>query len=229
MTLSLYICGRYYKNKSNNQIVIYEDSLYTYKNKLDSEYVAKNLYIQEIKDLKNGNKELYDEIKNLKDNPLVVTKVVTKYEIKEVATNSDSIKQTTDSLNNVWKNLYWSANEDNGYYSISGHTDVVSNFSKFSTTISNLTIPVKFTFDLIEGKEDKQLKIIARSNNPYVKVEDIDGAVIDPTDIKTLKKCFPQKHWHLGISVGYGIGIYNKTVIATPQIGLGLTYSFFSF
>ena len=48
-----------------------------YKNKLDSEYVAKNIYIQTANQLKKTNQELYDEIKNLKDNPVVVTKVVT--------------------------------------------------------------------------------------------------------------------------------------------------------
>ena len=58
---------------------------------LDSEYIAKNLYIQEIEDLKNQNEELYAEIKNLKDNPLVVTKIVTEYEIKKVPAKSDSI------------------------------------------------------------------------------------------------------------------------------------------
>ena len=131
--------------------------------------------------MKNQNKELYAEIKNLKDNPLVVTKIVTKYEIKEVPAKSDSIGQSKDSLNNVWKNLYWSANETNGYYSLTGRTDVLSNFSQFSTTINNLSIPVNFTFNLIEGKKDKQIKIIARSNNPYVQIMDIEGVVVDPT------------------------------------------------
>ena len=91
LLLGMYISARHYQHAANNQTFIYKDSLYVYKNMLDSEYVAKNLYIQEIEDLKNQNEELYAEIKNLKDNPLVVTKIVTKYEIKKVPVKSDSI------------------------------------------------------------------------------------------------------------------------------------------
>lgn len=226
LLLGMYISARHYQHAANNQTVIYKDSLYVYKNMLDSEYIAKNLYIQEIEDLKNQNEELYAEIKNLKDNPLVVTKIVTKYEIKEVPAKSDSIGQSKDSLNNVWKNLYWSANETNGYYSLTGRTDVLSNFSQFSTTIDNLSIPVDFTFDLIEGKKDKQIKIIARSNNPYVQIMDIDGAVVDPTKIETLRKCFPQKHWHIGPSIGYGL---TSDMKLRPSLNISLMYSIFSF
>lgn len=226
MTLGLFLQARFYRHESIYQRVIYNDSLYVYKNKLDSEYVAKNLYIQEIKDLKTQNKELYDEVKNLKDNPLVVTKVVTKTIIKEVQAKSDSIGQSKDSLDNVWKNLYWSAVQEKNYYSITGRTDVLSNFSQFKTTISDLQIPVKFSFDIIEGKKDKQLRFIARSDNPFVKIEDIDGVVLDPTKIKTLKKYFPTKHWHLGPSISYGL---TSDLKLQPSLNISLTYSLISF
>ena len=45
LTLGIYISARHYQHAAHNQTVIYKDSLYVYKNILDSAYVAKNLYI----------------------------------------------------------------------------------------------------------------------------------------------------------------------------------------
>ena len=62
--------------------------------------------------MKQNNYELYDEIKNLKENPIVVTKT-------NIVVNTDTVYMTSDSIispNDTLRELYWSANEQNGYY-----------------------------------------------------------------------------------------------------------------
>ena len=74
-------------NHAQNQLLYnknsYADTLTVYKNKLGEAYTAKNTYVQTIKDLKKTNTELYDEVKSLRDNPIIVTKIKTEY-IKKI-------------------------------------------------------------------------------------------------------------------------------------------------
>jgi len=234
LLLLVFLEARMYRIRSEQQTVILQDSLTTYKNKAKEEYAAKNIYIQSAKELKKQNNELADEMKKLKDNPVVITKTKVVTKIVEVPMNSDSIGNSTahhdtDSAGTTtsYKSLYWSRQETNNYYSISGRTDVRTDFGKFQTTLTSLEIPVNLTFDIIE--KDKQLQFIGRTDNPYVSIVDMNGAVIDPQKSKVLKKMFPQKHWHIGIHGGYGFGLHDNTIILTPQLSLGLTYSLFSF
>ncbi len=37
-----------------------------------------------------------------------------------------------------------------------------------------------------------------------------------------------RKPWGIGVSVGYGFGLQNNVVYATPYIGMGITYDIFS-
>lgn len=230
MLLLVFLEARMYRIRAEQQTVILQDSITTYKNKADEEYAAKNIYIQSAKQLKQQNNELAEELKKLKDNPVVITKTKIVTQIKEVVMNSDSIGNSTahhDADTTAYKTLYWSRQEINSYYSIAGQTDVRTDFGAFQTTLTNLEIPVKLTFDIIE--KNKQLQFIGRTDNPYVSIVDMNGAVIDPQKSKVLKKMFPQKHWHFGIHGGYGLGLHNNTVILTPQLSIGVTYSLFSF
>lgn len=225
--LALYASFKHARAQADNVEYIYRDSIYKYKNKVDEDYAAINLYVQKISELKGRNDELRSEIKNLKDNPFVVTNVVTNTIIKDVPTKSDSITQHTDTAGTaVWNTLHWSAREPAGHYSLKGSTDVMSDFSAFSTRIGEISVPAKFTFDIVEGKKDGQLRFIAKSSNPYVIVQDMDGVVLDPSKIKTLKKSFPQKRFHIGPSFGYYL---TSDMKLRPALGLGISYSIISF
>lgn len=235
---------RHYMNESYNRAVIAERALYEYKNKVDQEYIARDVYIQTKKELEKYNKELAEEIKNLKDNPIVVTKVVTKTVIKEVPAESDSVTHHNDSVNNErWTDLHWSAREKDGHYTIVGSTSVKAGvtFSSgaptlrngstvtvtdFKTKLTEVSIPAKLTLNVIEDTKAKQLRFIGRSDNPYVTISDLDGVVVDPKKSKMLKSCFPQKRVCIGPYVGYGIGTDLKL---SPQIGIGVSYMLLGF
>lgn len=204
----------------------YADTLTVYKNKLGEAYTAKNTYVQTVKDLKKTNAELYEEVKNLKDNPIVIVKTKTEFKKDTVYTQKDSINPVyhNDSL---YYNLCWSANQEKQYYSFNGVTKVKYDFSDFSTLIKDMKVNTGITLDLID--DGKQLRVITKSENPYINVNDINSVVIDPTKSKTLSKYFNRQHFIVGPYVGYGIGIHDNKLIATPTIGIGITYKIFGF
>lgn len=210
------ISARYYYNKSLYPTVIYNtDSLEVYKNKLEEEYRAKNIYVQSIDQLKQNNSELYDEIKNLKDNPIVVTKT-------NIVVKTDTVYMTSDSIiapNDTLRELYWSVNEQNGYYAIKGQTNVRTDFSSFDTQINLFNIPITMTMDIIE--KDKQLQFIGRSDNPYVTITNVNGVIVDPTKSDVIKSYFKPKRWSVGPQVGVGV---SSDLKITPYIGVGITY-----
>lgn len=49
LLLGTFLAYKHYMKLANERIVVSNDSLTIYKNKLDSEYVAKNVYIQTTK------------------------------------------------------------------------------------------------------------------------------------------------------------------------------------
>ena len=98
------------KNDFNDIQNTAQDTLTVYKNKVGELYSQQKVYITEINDLKKSNSELYDEVKNLNDNPVVVTKVQTVTEFKDKSTSStktiiDNFKSNEEATNNWADNL----------------------------------------------------------------------------------------------------------------------------
>jgi hypothetical protein len=214
------ICGivahHYYSKSKTPYIVSGTDSLSIYKNKIKEEYISRDIYVQDVNSLKKRNTDLYNEVKNMKDNPVVVsnTKIVFRTNERLIA-KSDSIVPASDTV----KSLFWSLNEKNGYYSMKGQTDVKTDFSHFTTSVNSFSIPVNLKLDLVES--ENQLKIITKSDNPYVTVENTDGALINPKKSKVIKSFFPRKRWTIGPFIGYG---FDKDLNRTPFIGIGVSY-----
>ena len=225
--LGFYFYGRYYKNKSieyYNQRGIWADSVSLYKNKLGEEYASKLTLIMDNKDLKKYNEDLYNEVKNLKDNPLVITKTDLQTVIKEVAAKNDTVYVHDTDTQGVKNYTYeWSV-KDSVWYSVKGISEIKSDFSSFKTTIPELKLNTALTLNLIETKEN--LQVIAKTDNPYVRISDIQSVVIDPKKSKTLKSYFPQKQWGVGPQVGIGL---TGDLKFRPYIGLGVQYSIINF
>lgn len=223
MCVGLYIGARHYYHKALTPIVVYNtDSLEIYKNKIKDEYVAKDIYVQEVKDLKKQNTLLAQEVKNLKDNPIVITKTDIKVQLDTIYTEKVIIyKEENDST----YYLKWRKHEKNGYYAIDGETRVKSDFSDFSTIISDFHLDTNLTLDILDNG-DKKLRLIGRTDNPYIRITNIDGAVFDPSDSKVLKKYYKQKRWSLGPYIGVGVVTNGKFY---PQLGIGLSYGIFQF
>ena len=216
------LAARHYYKRATTPVVIVNDSLEIYKNKLNEEYVAKNTYIKTIDELKLLNDELSEEVKNLKDHPITITKIKQYFHTDTIYATSDSI--VVADTDTTQRQLHWHSTHPDYYYSITGLTDVASDFSRFNTTLTNIYIPVDLTVDLIES--GKQLKFIARSDNPFVKINDINGAVIDPTKSSVIKSRFKQKKWHIGPQLGFGLTSEMKF---RPYVGIGIGYGIINF
>ena len=161
-------------------------------------------------------------IKHLKDNPIVVTKTEIKYEIKEVAIKNDSVK--VDSTNNVIKNYY---NYKDNYLkaNISHFLDINSN--KGELLLSDISSTTNLYLDIIE--KNKKPAIIARLDNPYLDISNIDGGFVNLENSKVLNKYYKQQNrWNFSVNLGV-FTIYNintKKFEAGPGFGASIGYSF---
>lgn len=204
---------------AKGDVVIWNDSTLVYKNKYNEEYLAKNTYILEVQKLKEYNEELYKEYQSLKDHPIVITKT-------DIITKIDTIKTNIDSLfsgDNIidWD---WSAN-DKDFYHISGgsYVEFGNDSTSVGTEIDNITINSRLTLDVIDN--GKQLEVIAKTDNPYVTLSDMQSVVIDPTTSPTLSRYYKPKRWGFGPYLGVGIN-GGTDFKGSPQIGWGVSIGF---
>lgn len=223
----LILCGyfyfsyRHYYHESLTPVVVYNtDSLEIYKDKLKNEYVAKDIYVQDVTNLLREKGQLAIEVQHLKDNPIVVTKTDVQVRIDTVKAESIEIAQNDSTYD-----LRWRAVEPNGYYDLSGTTNVHSDFSQFSTQIDSFKMNANITIDILDNG-DKKLRMISRTDNPYINITNMDGVVFDPTDSKVLKRFYKQKRWSIGPYVGYGVTGTGKL---QPSVGIGISYGIIQF
>ena len=202
------------------ELVESQDTTLVYKNKAGELYAACETYIADIKELKTANEELYKEWKNLKDHPIIVEKVQTVIKIDTVYTKDDVV---IDTLSNIYTATF---NFTDKYYSIYGATTLDIPNKAASTSIYNIEIPATFTTDVIE--KNKKLYFLTKCDNPYVQINNIEGAIVSPEQSKVLKKRF-NRPWGVMIGVGPSITVENNTVKVYPSLQLTIGYKFISF
>lgn len=202
-------------SNSKSNIVILSDSISVLHNKNgDLTYFKESAEIS-LKDLENINKKLYDEVKYLKDNPIVVEHIETKYEIRYVYMESKLDSIVMDSIKTY--NIYWEYDNKENLF-IKGITsvdlDYKSNLLKHKTYLDNLSLNIELYGALIKEKKGK-LSYRVTSKSPYVSITKMDGFII--SNYKPKPKKF-------GISVfgGPSYDFVNKSMGAS--IGIGLSY-----
>lgn len=198
----------------------WSDTLTVYKNKQDELYAEREISTAEKRDLKEKQEELYNEIKKLKDNPITITKIETVTEIDSIYIR-DTVYQTSDReyrTDFLYKDE-WS--EFSGYSAFNLHS--LSGTTVFNRISFNSSIWVS----IIE-KDKKTLSLIARSDNPYLKINNLNGSVISPEDSKLLRQRY-RKPWGISAGIGVSTTYYNNRIIAVPAIQITLGYQFISF
>lgn len=194
------------------------DTLFDYKNKANEYYLAKETYITDLANLKKINQDLAAEVKKLKDNPIVVTKI-------EYETKIDSIK-VKDTLYVGQNNYTAMFDYSDDWAKINGYTffDVLQNDAY--TTIDQVSFKGNFYFDLIE--KNKKLYSIARTDNPYVQINNIETAIVSPDNSKVLKNYF-RRPWGIMVGVGPSVVLVDNTVKICPAIQVTIGYKFIDF
>lgn len=219
LCLSISRCSTY-KKRYENSYREYRDTLSVYMNKYNEIYAMNNAYITDLNTLKRENKELYDEVKSLRDNPIIVTKVKTEYIIDTITVIPELTTDTTtgDFFANISYADEW--NNFNGRFS----GNIYTGASMFS--MDQLQFNCSLTTDLIE--RDGKLYFITKSDNPYMKITDMDGYLVSPEKSKVLKKTF-NRPWGIMIGAGCTATVYDGKIMLLPGINLTLGYKILSF
>lgn len=223
-------------NTLEQNIFALNDSIRSYKTKNNELVFEKGSLIIENGSLKSLNESLYEDLKDLKDKPLVAIKTNLKivHDTISIFTNS---KETINSDGSLEKILNWEYEKkfnENNYRKFSASSklkiDTLHNLHVDSLHINKDEIGLSLITGLTENGD--YLEIFIKSNYPNFSPTKIDGALIEPSKSKILKNYFPDKKWGLSVYGGYGICIdpreTNPLYISNGlQIGIGVSYSIF--
>ena len=190
------------KQLYGNNVTALTDSVSYYKAKNGELVASKSLLEGDMSLLEKTNSELANELNSMKvKNPEQVVKIVTEY----IKTPSDTV-WVIDSTNvNITKQF----NFTDDYRSLVG--DVYLKNNMLGLNISKDEVYANYTLAI------KDNKAYITTNNPYIKISDIQGITI-PTP-KT-------KHFYLGPSINFGYDpIQNKP---TFNVGVSIGYGLFS-
>ena len=224
-------------NKLKREVTIFQDSTHYLKNKSGELFAQNDALILSKKQLKDLNVDLYNEINKMKENPLVITKIQTKFVYKDtlLITTIDTVYKTQKGkyFELSWKHdtLY----SPNNFFKIEGKTsfeiDSNLNICTYRSRLNNLQMAAKLYVSITEDKEHKMLHINARTDYPGLVFSDIDGFIIDPQKSSVLKNYLPNKKFSLSAFIGPGvcIGTGSFPVNAGVVMGLGISYHIISF
>jgi len=230
LTLTFKQCQVDSKSKT---LIILNDSVKVLKNRAGELYASNNAYVISSADLKKVNKELYDENAKLKNQkPLLVTKIVPKIEYRDTTLTTFISSYFDDNKNKVF-NLNWK--KDTTYsksnsFKLEGTTtlkiDTLLKPIDFSSKVKALDISMKLFLSVVENSKTKNLEINARTDFPGVTFQELEGYVIDPQKIKSIKEVIPKKRWGLGAYAGFGFSGNSSSMIVGPSVGVAITYNF---
>lgn len=190
------------KQLYDNNITALVDSISYYKAKNGKLVASKSLLEGDISLLKKTNLELKNELNSMKvKNPEQVVKIVTEY----INTPLDTVWVIDSKDANITKQFDFTDN----YRSLVG--DVYLKDDILGLNISKDEVYANYTLAI------KDNKVYITTNNPYIKISDIQGITI-PTP-KT-------KHFYLGPSINFGYDpIQNKPAF---NVGISIGYGLFS-
>lgn len=198
---------------ANNEIMVLNDSITT-KTLANGELVSsKHMLEVELRDLRVINDTLYDQVKQLKENPIYVQKVKMVYKTDTIIAESviDSIVTVDEKRYNIAWNHYDLA--DN--LTIKGVThvtfDSLSHIKNYGTSVDELSLDIELVGVLTKTKRGINYNVIPKSKN--IRITSLDGYVIQ--NYKTKPKKFGVSlftgptydfvHKTCGYSVGFGV------------------------
>ena len=190
------------KQLYNNNVTALIDSVSYYKAKNGELVASKSLLEGDMSLLKKTNSELANELNSMKvKNPEQVVKIVTEY----IKTPSDTVWAIDSTNVNITKQFDFT----DDYRSLAG--DVYLKNDMLGLNISKDEVYANYTLAI------KDNKAYITTNNPYIKISDIQGITIPTPKIK---------HFYLGPSINFGYDpIQNKP---TFNVGISIGYGLFS-
>ena len=190
------------KTSYKNNVTALVDTVSYYEAKNGELVASKALLEGDMSLLKKTNSELANELNSMKiKNPEQVVKIVTEY----IKTPSDTIWAIDSTNVNITKQFDFT----DDYRSLTG--DVYLKNNMLGLNISKDEVYANYTLAI------KDNKAYITTNNPYIKISDIQGITIPTPKIK---------HFYLGPSINFGYDpIQNKP---TFNVGVSIGYGLFS-
>jgi hypothetical protein len=227
--------------QATNNILAMNDSVRIEKTKNGELQFVKSALVTDMKNLKDMNIELYNEVKNQKKAIFYISQMtsVIKDDIKkqsnddiaykDPSTGADIIKWNFDTINDNWSRILNGKSYFTVKYDTSGKYTVKPSYS----VIDTLKQTMKLTTGLKASETKKDmLEIFIKSSYPGMTFTEIDGAIINPEDFKKYLPKTKPKPFAIGPYVGLGYGITLKN---TPQlvpvfnVGIGVQYKIINF
>jgi len=204
----------------------YKDTLIKVYNKNNELQYERAVLIADKKELKEKNKELYDEVKKQRGDVIYLATALAKIKNKEPI-----IIHTTDTVypdgSNGLKWDYFKQFDKYNSRTLVGESRFMIDSGKIVKPIITTLLKDEFSLGLTTGliEEKGQLKIFIKSDYPGFSIANLDGALIDPQKSKVLKAIMPKYRWGIGptFSVGFMYNPMNKGVGPYIGIGLGIT------
>lgn len=196
---SLRVTEQNYKASNDSIKILYKDN--------ENLIYEKNAYIlkeSELKDMLDMNTKEIKELKqSLQSSISYISKIEGNVQVDTIYMN-DTIYYK-DSI----PTIHFGYKDD--WLSLSGTTS----FKPLQTKINNIQVPISVETGLTED-----YNIFVKTNNPYVTIQNIDGAIIKD------KKINIDYHHELQVGIGFQYGLFNNQVDFGPQIGYGFVIEF---
>lgn len=222
-------------DESSQNLEALKDTVTHYKEKNGQLVFEKTAFVTTQEGLKSLNKQLADQVEDLKLHPITVTKVVVK-----VVTDTVQVVVTTGKP--YWGNNHtseyipanWNLDttySPGNYRNLSGsyvfEIDSNIHFKSHRFSIDHDEMGISFTTGIVEDRG--KARIVVTSAYPKFKADSIQGALFDPTKSEIIKKFFPPKRWSFGPYIGYGAYLDFKNARAGTAFnaGFSVNYSIF--
>lgn len=188
------------KEQMQHNIEALTDSVKHYRTISGDIATEKAILIGDIDLLKHTNDSLYHKVKELGIKKPDQVVYITNEIIREKRDTAWKVRtpemSKTFDFSDKWRDLVGNVTLKDSILGLSINKDIVR---------------MDYTIGIKDGR------VYISSSNPYVKFNEIQGITIPKTK---------QKHWHIGPTIGTGIGTDG---VIRPNIGLSLTYSIISF
>lgn len=206
---AIYQCHRN-DSISNTNIRALTDSITYYRTHNDDIVAVKSAFSARADELKTLNKDLYEKIKSLDVKPKTLTNTVYMKGETQFLPQDTAYVILRDTITNIINNngtLYRDFSFNDKWRDLEGYV-------KYTNDTLGLKISKDIVrFDYTVGM-DKHNKIYVKSDNPYVRYEEISGFQV-PTP--------RAKQWGIGPQIGISYDpVHNKI---SPTIGIGLQWS----
>ena len=226
----------FYIKQTEQNIRALKDSISVeFNKKLEAfEFSKNNLLLDKLSDLEKYNKELYNELENVKGEVIGAIKAEVEVDLGGITT-SNELEIINSDLN--FYGLKFSNN-----YKDQGFEQKLSGISKFYitpdfdtktwnikpdiTAIDTNLMRLNITYGFREL--DDQYQVFAISPSPKVQLNDLTGGYF--IDKQPTLPYIPKK-WGIGPYVGFGIntGLNSKSVSLGWSVGMSVHYDFIQF